>query len=156
MGLPPAPTPRRMARPKWLNVRVIAGIVLVLAAVVIGARVIGASSQTAAVWAADRDLASGTVLGPGDLTTVEVNLGDTAGRYLGPGAASPLGMTVVSPLAAGELLPISAVEESATGRIVAIGVAPEHMPPGVDHGSTVDVYLTKGSVTGGGRPRPPS
>ena len=149
MELPPAPTPRRLARPRWLNVRVIGGIVLVLAAVVIGARVIGASSQTFAVWAADRDLSGGTVLGPGDLRTVEVNLGDNAALYVGPGSASPLGMTVVSPLAAGELLPSSALEESATGRVVAIGVTPEHMPPGVNHGSTIDLYLTKGSVTGG-------
>ncbi len=57
MALPPAPTPRRMSRPKWLNVRVVGGILLVIAAVVIGARVIGASSQTTAVWAAERDLA---------------------------------------------------------------------------------------------------
>jgi hypothetical protein len=148
MALPPAPTPRRLSRPKWINLRVIGGILLLVVAIVIGAKVIGASSRTSAVWAADRDLASGTVLGPGDLATVEVNLGDNSGLYLTPASASPIGMTVVSSVAAGELLPASAVEHSGSGRVVAIGVAPENMPPGVDHGATIDLYLTKGGVAG--------
>jgi hypothetical protein len=137
-----------MARPKWLNVRVVAGIVLVIAAVLIGARVIGASSQTAAVWAADRNLAAGTVLSQGDLTTVDVNLGDNSGLYLTPGSTSPVGKTVVSPIAKGELLPASAITESGEGRVVAIGVAPGNMPPGVAHGSTIDLYLTTGAGAG--------
>jgi len=148
VALPPAPTPRRMARPNWLNARVVGGIVLVIAAVVLGARVIGASSQTTAVWAAQGDLAAGTVLGASDLTAVEVNLGDNANLYLSPGAPSPVGMTIESPLLAGELLPASAVQESGSGRVVAIGVEPGNMPPGVDHGSTIDLYLTTGGAAG--------
>jgi len=148
MGLAQAPTPRRLSRPKWLNVRVVGGILLVVAAVVVGARVIGASAQTAAVWAAERDLAAGTVLTPGDLTPVEVNLGDNTSLYLSPASGSPIGMTVVSPMSAGELLAASAIEQSGTGRIVAIAVEPNNMPPGVAHGSTIDLYLTKGSVAG--------
>jgi len=148
MTMPQAPTPRRLSRPRWLNVRVIGGILLVVAAVVIGARVIGASAQTTPVWAAGHNLAKGTVLAAGDLTTVEVNLGDNENLYLTPGQASPVGMTVLSPLVAGELLPASAIEESGTGRIVAIGVTPDHMPPGVAHGSTIDLYLTQGGAVG--------
>jgi hypothetical protein len=148
MGLPAAPTPRRLARPKWLNVRVVVGIVLVIAAVLIGARVIGSSSQTAAVWAAQRDLAAGTVLSQGDLLTVDVNLGENSGLYLTPGSTSAIGMTVVSPVAKGELLAASAVAAVGDGRVVAIGVAPGNMPPGVAHGSTIDLYLTKGAGAG--------
>jgi hypothetical protein len=148
MALPQAPTPRRLTRPRWLNVRVVGGILLVIAAVAIGARVIGASAQTTPVWAAGHNLAKGTVLAADDLTTVEVNLGDNENLYLTPSGASPVGMTVVSPLVAGELLPASAIEESGTGRIVAIGVTPDHMPPGVAHGSTIDLYLTQGGAVG--------
>ncbi len=148
MASPPAPTPRRLSRPRWLNIRVVGGLLLVIAAVVIGARVIGASAQTTAVWAADRDLAGGTVLHEADLTSVEVNLGDNAGLYLSPGSASPVGMTILTPIAAGELLAASSVKESGTGRIVAIGVEPGKMPPGVAHGSTIDLYLTTGGVAG--------
>jgi hypothetical protein len=148
MSLPTAPTPRRLARPKWLNVRVVGGIVLVIAAVLIGARVIGASSQTSAVWAAQRNIAAGTVLGPDDLTSADVNLGDNQSLYLAPGSTSPIGMTVVNPMAKGELLAASAVAASGDGRVVAIGVAPGNMPPGVSHGSTIDLYLTKGQGAG--------
>jgi hypothetical protein len=124
------------------------GILLIIAAVLVGARVIGASSQTSAVWAAERNLAAGTVLSQGDLTTVDVNLGDHSALYLSPGSTQPIGMTVVSPLAAGELLAASAVGESADGRVVAIGVEPGNMPPGVAHGSTIDLYLTTGGAAG--------
>jgi len=147
-----APTPRRMSRPRWLNVRVIGGILLVVAAVVIGARVIGASTKTVGVWAADRDLAAGTVLSGSDLITAEVNLGDNAGMYLASGSASPVGLTVITPLRAGELLAASAVEPAGRGRVVAIGVQPDHMPPGVGHGSIIDLYLTSGGTTGGDKP----
>lgn len=148
MVVPSAPTPRRLSRPRWLNIRVVGGILLVVAAVVVGARVIGASSQTSAVWAAERNLAAGTVLVGTDLTAVEVNLGDNSGLYLGPAGTSPVGMTVLTPIAAGELLPASAIDRPSAGRVVAIAVAPENMPPGVDHGSTIDLYLTSGGVAG--------
>jgi hypothetical protein len=148
MALPPAPSPRRLSRPKWFNVRVVGGILLVIAAIVVGARVMAAGSQTTPVWAAERSLAAGTVIGPGDLTAVEVNLGDHAGAYLAPGADSPVGMTLVAPLAAGELLAGSAVTQTGSGRVIAVAVAPEHMPPGVDHGATIDLYLTREATPG--------
>jgi len=150
-SMPTAPTPRRMSRPRWLNVRVIGGIVLVIAAVVIGARVIGGSSRTVGVWAADRDLAAGAVLTAEDLSSAEVNLGDNVDLYLAA-AASPIGLTVVTPLRAGELLAASAVEESASGRVVAVGVEPNNMPPGVGHGSVIDVYLTTAAPGAGAAP----
>ncbi|WP_420121116.1 SAF domain-containing protein [Nakamurella sp.] len=152
MTLPPAPVPRRLSRPRWINVRVVGGILLVIAAVLIGARVMAAGSQTAPVWAAERDLAAGTVLGAGDLAAVEVNLGAHAGAYLTPGAGSPEGLTLVAPLAAGELLAASAVGPAGSGRVIAIPVAPENMPPGVGHGSTIDLYLTTEAVPGSGQP----
>ena len=148
MALPPAPSPRRLARPKWFNVRVVGGILLVIAAIVVGARVMAAGSQTTPVWAAERSLAAGTVIGPGDLAAVEVNLGEQAGAYLAPGADSPVGMTLASPLTAGELLAGSAVAQTGSGRVIAVAVAPEHMPPGVDHGSTIDLYLTREATPG--------
>jgi len=146
--MPPAPSPRRMSRPRWFNVRVVGGILLVIAAIVVGARVMAAGSQTAPVWAAQRSLAAGTVIGPGDLAAVEVNLGEHAGAYLSPGSESPEGLTLAAPLATGELLAGSAVQRTAPGRLLAVSVAPEHMPPGVDHGSTIDLYLTREATPG--------
>lgn len=150
MTLPAAPSPRRLSRPRWINVRVVGGILLVIAAIVVGARVMAAGSQTSPVWAAERTLAAGTVIGAGDLAAVEVNLGANADAYLSPDSGSPVGMTLVAPMAAGELLAASAVGPRGNGRVIAVAVSPEHLPPGVGHGSTIDLYLTTDANPGSG------
>ncbi|GAA1997818.1 hypothetical protein JL107_11110 [Nakamurella flavida] len=149
MGQPAAPTPRRMARPRWLNLRVVLGLALVAVAVVAGATVVGGSARTVPVWAANRDLAAGTVLTGADLVRVDVNLGQTGTHYLGADADPPTGRSVVAPVATGELLAVSDIEAPPSGRVVVVGVGADRMPPGVDHGSVVDLYLTTaGAGTG--------
>ena len=141
-----APVPRRTTRPKWLDIRVIGGLILVIAAVVVGARVVGASSHTSPVWAVTRDLAPGTVITAADLESVQVNLGDGATRYVSANSAGAVGTAVAVQLRVGELLPVSAITAGKPGRVVVIGVAPNHMPPGVAHGSVIDLYLTTGGT----------
>lgn len=144
-----APVPRRTSRPRWLDIRVIGGVLLVVAAVVIGARVVGASSHTTPVWAASRNLAAGTVLTAADLTAVDVNLAGNATHYLAAdaGATGVVGASLGSGVGAGELLPLSAVQPAQAGKVVVIGVTPDRMPPGVTHGSVIDLYLTSGGAT---------
>jgi hypothetical protein len=144
-----APVPKRTRRPRWLDIRVIGGLVLVIAAVVIGARVVGASSHTSPVWAATKNLAVGTVLTPTDLVAVDVNLAGNATQYLAAGndITGVIGSSLQAPVEAGELLPVSAVTETKPGRVVVIGVAPDRKAPGVDHGSVIDVYLTRGGTS---------
>ncbi len=141
--------PRRATRPRWLDVRVIGGVVLVVAAVVVGARVVGASSHTSPVWAATRNLAAGTVITSADLVAVDVNLADTATQYLAAddGSTAVVGSSLGVPVMAGELLPVSAVQATKAGRVVVIGVAPDRVPPGVAHGSVIDLYLTRGGTS---------
>ncbi len=146
-----SPTPRRIGKRSWLNPRVIGGILLVVAAVVIGARVVGASSQTTPVWAAQHALAVGTVLTANDLIAVEVNLGDSGGRYL---AATdvPVGRLLSVSVGVGELLPVGALGTAGAGRIVVIPVATDAMPPGIGHGSQIDLYLTVPGAAGASAP----
>lgn len=141
-------SPRRLTRPRWLNLRVVGGLVLVVAAVVIGARVVAAGNRTSPVWTAARDLAAGTVLTETDLRPAEVNLGDTGGLYLTPAGDSPVGLVLGDRVAAGALVPHAAVESVPDSRLVAIGVDPDRIPPGVAHGSVVDLYLTREKNTG--------
>jgi hypothetical protein len=144
----PARAPRRLTTPRWLDPRIIGGILLVVAAVVIGARVVAASSQTAPIWSAVRPLAVGTVLTAGDLEPLDVNLGDAGGRYVSAGS-DPVGRTVNTPLQPGELVPAAALGDPPSGRVVVVPVPADKFPPGVDHGSVVDLYLTKESLSGG-------
>ncbi len=141
-----AKVPRRLARPKWLDPRLIGGILLVVVAVVVGSRVIAASARTTAMWSATHTLAVGTVIIEGDLDAVEVNLGDIGSGYLGAGS-NPVGRTLISDVRVGELLPVGALGAGPNGRIVVIPVPPEKFPPGVQHGSIIDLYLTTGAVS---------
>jgi hypothetical protein len=132
-----------MSRPSWLDPRIIGGLVLVIAAVVIGARVIGSSQHTTAVLSAAHDLAEGTVLAAGDVVPVEVNLGDGTGKYLSADSVVA-GRALQQPIRSGELVPVGALGDPLTGRVLVIPVAAERMPPGVGHGAVVDVYLITG------------
>jgi len=121
---------------------------VVVAAVVVGARVIGASSHTSQVWASNKPLASATVLTAADLVPVEVNLTDSAPHYFSAAATakSIVGLSLVVPVAAGELVPVSAVTPTKPGRVLVIGVSSDRMPPGIGHGSVIDLYLTSGGA----------
>ena len=140
---PEAPKPRRMSRPSWLDPRIIGGLVLVIAAVVIGARVIGSSQHTTPVLSAAHDLAEGTVLTATDVVTVEVNLGDGTGMYLSADSVVA-GRALQEQVRSGELVPAGALGDPLTGRVLVVPVASERMPPGVGHGSVIDIYLITG------------
>lgn len=142
--MPDAPTPRRIVRPRWFDVRVIGGVLLLVASVVLGAKVIGAASHTDPVWAASRSLAAGTVLSETDLVETSVNLGSHTGGYLAADA-EVTGRMITRPLGAGELIPAAALEPVTDVRIVAVTVAPDNMAPGVDHGALIDLYLITGT-----------
>lgn len=145
-----APVPRRLSRPRWLDPRIVIGLLLVIASVVVGAKVIGSDRQTTGVWSASRPLSAGTVLTAGDLVSVEVNLGGTAGKYVGS-ADDMTGRVLDRVLSPGEILPVAAVTAPPAGqRMLTIGVAPADMPPGVTHGSVVDLYLVLDGGSGTG------
>src|SRR3712207_4756406 len=53
----PGPTPRRVRPPRWLDLRLVLGVLLVLGSVLVGARVVTAADATVPVWSARSDLA---------------------------------------------------------------------------------------------------
>lgn len=144
----PGRTPRRLTTPRWLDPRIIGGILLVVVAVVVGSRVVAASSQTAPIWSATRPLAVGTVLAAGDLEAVDVNLGDAGARYVGAGA-DPVGREVAVALAPGELVPAAALDAPVAAKVVVVPVPADKFPPDVDHGSVIDLYLSSESLSAG-------
>lgn len=150
-GANPAPVPRRLSRPRWWDPRIVGGLLLVVVAVVVGAKVIGASTRTSPIWAATHDLAAGTVLTSNDLVAVDVNLGGQTGEYLlaATGTDAVAGRLVSRPVHGGELLPAAALTAPAAGRVLVIGVSADRMPPGVTHGSVIDLYLTAAAPGGG-------
>lgn len=127
-----SPSPRRIAKPSWLDLRFVLGVVLVLAAVLVGAVVFARANHRYPIVVATRDLAAGTVLHSDDLTLAQVQLPDHgAGIYLDKLSAA-LGRQLQRPLSAGELVPVAAVRaaDALTTMTVplASGAAPELRP----------------------------
>jgi hypothetical protein len=148
------PVPRRVRPPRWLDLRLVLGVLLVLGSVLLGARVVTAADATVPVWSAAGDLAAGTVLAEGDLAVVSVRLDDVAGQYLAT-STRPAGRVLGRAVRAGELVPRSALEE-ATGLVqLALPVQAGYVPPSLTRGQVVDVYAVAdpavgATATGGG------
>ncbi|WP_138733682.1 SAF domain-containing protein [Modestobacter excelsi] len=143
----PSPVPRRVRPPRWLDLRLVLGVLLVLGSVLLGARVVTGADATVPVWSVSGDLAAGTVLDADDLVAVSVRLDDVAGQYLAT-STRPEGRVLGRAVRAGELLPRSALEE-ATGLVqLALPVQAGYVPPGLTRGQVVDVYAVADPAVG--------
>ena len=143
----PGPTPRRVRPPRWLDLRLVLGVLLVLGSVLLGARVVSAADATVPVWVAAADLAPGTELTADDLVAVDVRLDATADAYLSTGTR-PEGRTLARAVRAGELVPRSALEAPARLVQVALPVQAGYVPPALDRGQVVDVYAVADPAAG--------
>ena len=143
----PGPVPRRVRPPRWLDLRLVLGVLLVLGSVLLGARVVSAADATVPVYAAAGDLATGTVLAADDLVVVDVRLDGTAGAYLSA-ATRPAGRSLSRPVRKGELLPRTALEDPPSLVQMALPVQAGYVPPGLERGRLVDVYALESPSAG--------
>jgi hypothetical protein len=154
----PSPRARRLATPRWLEPRLVIGILLVLASVVIGARVFATAGRYTQVYVARHQLVPGEHLAAGDLAVGRVRFGGNGGAYVAAAGAAPLGYLVTRYVGPGELVPLAALSSSGTttsaSRLVTVPVAPGHLPDGLGHGDLVDVYETAKVAAGGAVPQP--
>ncbi|MGH8960945.1 MAG: SAF domain-containing protein [Jatrophihabitantaceae bacterium] len=115
-----SPTPKRIKTPSWLDLRLVTGVVLVLASVLIGAKVVSGAHHTYRMLSVTRDLAAGSTLKPSDVTSVEAQLpGHGAGIYLSD-AAHAVGRQLNRPLAEGELVPVAALRDEPTSTTLSV------------------------------------
>lgn len=114
-------------------------------AVVTGAR------QTSPVFVAQATIVAGERIAPTDVAVVEAQLGSTAERYLG--AAEPLeGLVAQRTVAAGELVPTSAVGEATNMTTVVVDSAAE-VPVSVAAGTPVELWSAPATEDGFDAPR---
>jgi hypothetical protein len=148
--LPPAPAaspvPRRLTRPRWLDARLIGGVVLVLVAVLLGSVVVSSADRRRPVWSLSRDVAAGTVLTAADLRPVRVQLGASASRYLTSDIAVA-GRTVRRSLRAGELLAAAEVTDPEPGVTVTIPMQPDNAPE-ISRGERITLWLSTKTCRG--------
>jgi hypothetical protein len=151
------PAATRSRPPGWRNPRLLLGLVLVAASVVLGARLLASADDSVPVWAVARDLPAGATVSAGDLQRRQVRFPDsaTADAYLSADEVLPAGSTLGREVSAGDLLPRSALSRDDGPALVEvpIGVASDDLPATVRQGSHVDVWVTpKVSAVQGQRP----
>jgi hypothetical protein len=152
-----APPATRAQAPGWRDPRLVAGAALVAVCVLLGARVLAGADDTVTVWSLRHDVPAGSAIDLSDLTVARVHVtGDTAERYVAASVAPEPGSTAAHDLAAGELLPRSAVSTDGGEDFVEVplSVAPDDLPASVRRGAVVDVWVTpKVAEPGADRPR---
>lgn len=139
-----SPTPRRVKTPSWFDLRLLAGIMLVLVSVAAGALVVARADSTHPVWAVRRSLAAGTVITQDDLRAVKVRLPDRS-RYLPVGGTrrvdNPVNKTLSRSVMAGELLPRSAVSTTPEGTTLTVPLTSDQAPH-VARGQQIELWLS--------------
>lgn len=153
-ALPPPAT--RVARTGWRDPRLWIGVVLLCASVLGGARLLASADATEPVWAVRADAGAGATLGADDVEIRRVRFADDADLALYFDATQPLpeGLVLGRSVGAGELLPRGALRpaDEVALRQVPLEVAPHQVPPSVQTGSVIDVYLDDRAVrVGAGR-----
>lgn len=156
----PEPRAARLRRPSWRDTRLLVGLVIVLASVALGARVVAALDDSVPVLAAARTLPAGTVLATQDLRVVRVRLAEAAPAYVSAAGPPAAGSVLLRSVSQGELLPAAAVgpPQSLTLRPVAVPVTAP-LPEGLRVGAAVDVWSSARDTTAGaasGAFRPPA
>lgn len=154
------PTPsaaKRVPVTRWLNLRFVAGVVLVVAPIFIGARVLASADRYAEVYIARQALVPGEQVAASDIAVGRVRFTGQGAQYIAAGRA-PVGYVVTRYVGAGELLPLAAVSRTASPqdetRLVTLPVPAGHAPTVLSRGDLVDVYVTPKSTTGDGGVQP--
>jgi hypothetical protein len=139
--LPPSPSPRRIATPSWLDLRLVLGVALVLGSVLLGAKVVSGARHTYPRVAARHDLAAGTILTARDLQLSRVQLpGQGAGVYLAD-VARVVGHQLSRPVSAGELVPSGALTRVPARTTVTVPLATGSAPD-LRKGQRIELWVS--------------
>lgn len=144
-AVPTSPQAKRASRAWWRDARVLAGIGLIVASMLIGARLLSGGDDTVTAWQATRDLAPGATVSPDDVVAVMIP-STLAGAYAdGSGLpTAPLDRALL----AGEILPLPVDAAAVDARWVTVPVEPLHAPVDLAPGERVDVWATEGTDLG--------
>lgn len=141
-SIPDSPRANRMRTPRWFDLRLGLGVILVLGSVAMGARIVAAADDTTPALIASQHLTPGQELTDGVVRTSDVQLSSTGEKYFtGP---VPDGYVVTRAVRAGELVPRTAVapaEQVGEFQYVTLPLDSAETPSGLRGGDLVDVWL---------------
>jgi hypothetical protein len=130
---------RRFRSARMRDLRLWFGLTLIVVSMIAGARILSTGEDRMQVWQVTRDLQAGAV--PSDLVPVWVTQDAAHAAYVS--ASSPVSGTLRWPVAAGQLLPASAItaESGPDARALAVPVEAFRLPH-LQSGDRVDVWTT--------------
>lgn len=131
----------RRARGRWLDPRLVIGLALVVLSVVGVLWVVAAADGGTNIYVARSALSPGDRITASDLIVRSVRLGDAAGHYLAPRDLDDEGVVVTRAVAAGDLVPASAVGTAAGDRVTSVVVTQAaRLSRAITPGAVVDVW----------------
>jgi hypothetical protein len=137
-----------LSSPRRLDLRLIIGVVIVIATALAGFALVSAADNTTSVYTAAKSLSPGHVIKDSDLVLTDVKLGKSSSAYLDAKGLTQ-GAVVTKAVAAGELVPLSAVgtaKQVATTNVVVQLDLPLSSDAVV--GSNVDVWASMAAGQG--------
>ena len=127
-------------RRAWLDPRLAIGALLVVASIVGVWLVVQSTTRSTTVWVASETLLPGDVIDADDVVATELRMEGATDAYLSA-AATPEGLVVVSPVGAGEALPLTALGDADAVDLATVVLAlDDPLASTVEEGSVVDVW----------------
>ena len=148
---PTARKASRLALPRWADPKLLFGVLLVIVAMLLGARVFAMADNTVEIYAVKSDMKTGDALEASSVVPVRVRFtaSDNADAYVSATETIPSAMKVTRDLRAGEFLPRSAFAATTQQQLLdmAIPIKDEAIPP-LGTGDHVNVVVQPQSASG--------
>lgn len=144
-GLIEVPQARRVERPRWINVRTVLGLALFAGSLIAGQQLVSAPAPSTRLWVAAHEIAPGSTVLATDLTTVDADLPAEAAQHYALATTNIEGAYVASGIAAGQMIPLDSLSESApsASRQMTVPVEAEHAVGGdLRAGDLIDILVT--------------
>jgi hypothetical protein len=148
---PASPKASRLALPRWLDPKLLLGLLLVIVAMLLGARVFASADDTVAVYQVKAAMFTGDALTTDSVavTRVHFSQGSVAANYVSATRPLPTGQVVNHDLRAGEMLTQGSVSPKAKSPTVELSVPISTGDTAlVTKNSRVDVVVVPNSTTG--------
>ena len=135
-------TPRIDFNPRALNLRLIAGTILIAASFFSAYLISQSNNRMITVWSASNDLAPGRIIEDADVVPVQISMPNSASLYL-DAHNSIVGSQVLRAVGSSELIPTYSLskESQLNYKKVPISLSRLRLPIGVKSGSIVDIYI---------------
>lgn len=153
----PAPVAPRLRRPGWRDPRLLAGIAMVAASVLLGSWAVRTAQATVPVYVTRAALVPGDRVAADELAVVDVRLGTVnLDHYLRADQPVATDVVAVRAVGRGELVPASALGSSADLDLRPVSVALTRAPSSdVVPGALVDLWFTPPAPTDDSEPAAP-